>query len=331
MTIKVQDPDGGTHEFPDGTPDASINAEMQKRWSARSAPAPTPLTTPGRMPPGVSPGTLSAKPGSDLAAEMPPLSAEAQQAERLMLYGGLRNNRALEQAGRTMLERDPTYQARAKQATVMGEAAGQRQAARLAGENIISSYAKLLHTFDNTDDDTLRGAIGPYASAKYSDYVPFARGMTPAQAAVAYGGWSPFGFMSGAKDPEKSWNTQNLFSHDVHGITNALTSAAGKGVRMSDKRQEMFDSAMRDFMLATDRKSARKILDHALSIIQNDFNLTPEEADRIVADNIVRFKREEREKAGGSTPPPTTKRVRNTRTGEIETLVLDGGEWKKAP
>lgn len=290
MTIKVQDPDGGTHEFPDGTPDAAINAEMQKRWTARAAPAPAPLTPPGRMPPGVAPGTLSAKPGSDLNAEMVPLSAEAQQAERLMMFAGLRGNKALEQAGRTMLERDPTYQARAKQAAAMGEAAGQRQAARLAGENILSSYAKLLHSFNRTDDDTLHGAIGPYATAPYSDYVPFARGMTPSQAAAAYGGWSPFGFMSGAKDAEKSWNAQNLFGHDVHGITNALTSAAGKGVKMSDKRQEMFDSAMRDFMKATSRKDALKVLDHAKSIIQNDFNLTPDEADNIIRSNMIRFR-----------------------------------------
>jgi hypothetical protein len=326
MTITVQDPDGGTHEFPDGTPDASINAEMQKRWAARGAPKPAPLTGPGMMPPGVAPGSMSAKPGSNLEAEMVPLSADAQRGLKMLVGGGATGNKALEQAGRMILEKDPTYQARTKQAAAMGEAAGQRQATRLAGENILSSYAKLLHTFDNTDDDTLRGAIGPYASAKYSDYVPFARGMTPPQAAVAYGGWSPFGFMSGAKDAEKSWNTQNLFSHDVHGITNALTSAAGKGVRMSDKRQEMFDSAMRDFMLATDRASARKILDHAKSIIQNDFNLTPEEADKIIADNIARFKGE----AAGPAAA-MTKRVRNTRTGEIETLVLDGGEWKKAP
>lgn len=189
-----------------------------------------------------------------------------------------------------MLERDPTYQARAKQAATMGEAAGQRQAARLAGENILSSYAKLLHSFNRTDDSTLQGAIGPYATAPYSDYVPFARGMTPSQAAVAYGGWSPFGFMSGARDAEKSWNAQNLFSHDVHGITNALTSAAGKGVKMSDKRQEMFDSAMRDFMKATTRKDALKVLDHAKSIIQNDFNLTPEEADGIIRANMIRFR-----------------------------------------
>ena len=290
MTITVRDPDGGSHEFPDGTPDAAINAEMQKRWAARGAPKPAPLTAPGMMPPGVSPGSMSAKPGSNLEAEMVPLSEEAQRGLRMIVGGGATGNKALEQAGRMIVDKDPTYQARTKQAAAMGEAAGQRQAARLAGENILSSYAKLLHSFNKTDDETLQGAIGPYATAPYSDYVPFARGMTPSQAAAAYGGWSPFGFMSGAKDAEKSWNAQNLFSHDVHGITNALTSAAGKGVKMSDKRQEMFDSAMRDFMKSTSRKDALKVLDHAKSIIQNDFNLTPEEADSIIRANMVRFR-----------------------------------------
>jgi len=301
MGITVRDPDGGTHTFPDGTPDSVINAEMERRWSSRGqpqAPQPKPLTTPDKLPPGANPGTISAKPGSVLEADMVPLSADAQRGLRMIAGGGATNNRAMEQAGRLLVDKDPTYQARTAQVKAIGDAAGKRQAARLAGENIFGSFAKLLHTFNEADDDALEGAIGPYAASPYMGKMPLVGGMTPPQAAAAYGDhWAnPLSWMSGAKDADKSWNLQNLFSHDVHGITNALVSAAGSGVKMSDARQEMFDSAMRDFMKSTNRKDARKILDHAMGIIANDFHITPQESKMLLENNLKRIKAEAREK-----------------------------------
>lgn len=296
MGITVRDPDGGTHTFPDGTPDSVINAEMERRWSSRGqpqAPQPKPLSTPDKLPPGANPGTISAKPGSVLEADMVPLSADAQRGLRMIAGGGATNNRAMEQAGRLLVDKDPTYQARTAQVKAIGDAAGKRQAARLAGENIFGSFAKLLHTFNEADDDALTGAIGPSNTKKYNNYIPYIGGMTEPEAAAAYS-WMPN--LTGASDADKAWNLQNLFSHDVRGITNALVSAAGSGVKMSDARQEMFDSAMRDFMKATNRKDARKILDHAMGIIANDFHITPQESKMLLENNLKRVKAEAREK-----------------------------------
>lgn len=311
MTIKVKAPDGSDHEFPDGTSYADIHAEVEKRTAATRAaapPPPAPLAGPGMMPPGVVPGSMSAKPGSDLEAQMVPLSAEAQRGLRMITGGGATNNRALEQAGRMILEKDPTYQARTKQAAAMGTAAGERQTARLAGENILSSYAKLLHSFNKTPDEVLTEAIGPRNMALLQEqsptFVPFTHipipGFTgpttvdPRTGVPVAGQITPVqrAAILNPADPKvaAAWNAQNLFGHDVHGITNALTSAAGKGVRMSDERQKMFDSAMRDFMLATNREKAREVLDHAKGIIANDFHLTPDEADNMIRSHMTRYR-----------------------------------------
>jgi uncharacterized protein (DUF1778 family) len=92
----------------------------------------------------------------------------------------------------------------------------------------------------------------------------------------------------------------------VHGLTNAFVTSAPKGMNMSDSRQAMFESAMGDFMKATTREDAKKVLDHAKTIIQNDFSLTSEEADRVIRANLQRIAKEEQTKvlrAAASAPP----------------------------
>ena len=61
---------------------------------------------------------------------------------------------------------------------------------------------------------------------------------------------------------------------------------------MSDKRQEVFESAMKDFMKATNRKSAKEILDHAKGIIANDFGIPTWKANEIVEEHIKEIERE---------------------------------------
>ena len=327
MPITVKDPDGQPHTFADGTPTATINTEMERRWAARGTPQPpqpTPLTAPGQMPPGVNPGTMTAKPGSDLEAEMVPLSEEAQRGLRMVTAGGATNNRNLEQAGRMLLEKDPTYQARKKQSETMGATAGKRQAMRVAGENILGPFAKLLHTFNETPAEVLHGAIGPQNTPKLQETTPtmvpwtnlpipgLAKPTTldPRTGAPIAGQITPVQ-RAAILNPDNAaaaaaWNLQNLFSHDVHGITNAMVTSSGMGTQMSDARQAMFDSAMRDFMHSSTRREAAKVLDHAKTIIQNDFNLTPEEADNILATNMQRIAKEEQRKllkAASMTPP----------------------------
>ena len=122
--------------------------------------------------------------------------------------------------------------------------------------------------------------------------------MTPPQAAAAYS-WMPYPNASGfgvpgfnSKEADAAWNAQNLLTHDVHGLTNAMMSGAGKSLNMSDKRQEVFESAMKDFMKATDRKSAKEILDHAKGIIANDFGIPMWKANEIIEEHVRDIQRE---------------------------------------
>jgi hypothetical protein len=272
MPIRVKDPAGGEHIFADGTPTDAINSEMQRMWAQRSAPPPDPAAT---IPPGLRPGVPTATNEGDVDASMVPLSPEAQRAQRMLMMGAVTGNRAGVMGAQDILKADPTYQMRAKQATTMGENAARRAEGRVAGAKILRSYAQLRHSFDTAPDDVLTGAIGPYNTEPYSGWMPLVHGMTVPQAKSAYFG------------KNDSWNLQNLFGHDVHGITNAFIANAGKGINVSDERQKMFDATMRDFMRATDRKSAQEILDHAKAIISNDFYLTPEEADQVIKQEVA--------------------------------------------
>lgn len=238
----------------------------------------------GALPPGMYPGGMISQP--DVEGSMVPLSPEAQRYKRMMELGGLTGNKALEMAGKQGLDADPSYEARKAQSVDMGKSAAVRAEAKRAGAQILKSFAKLEHSFDTADDPTLLGAIGPYNTTPYAEnHIPgpelfTAPGMTPPQAAAAYrGSYRP---VSRNGNPD-SWDLQNLFSHDVHGITTSVMMNAGRGLNPSDKRQEAIDSAMRDFMKSTDRKSAKQVLDHARNIIINDYGLTQEEANAVLA------------------------------------------------
>lgn len=307
MTIKVTDPDGKEHEFADGTSDAAINAEMQRRWATRgapAAPAPTPLTGPGKMPPGTVPSGLSARPTFDV--QMPPLSADAQRYERMRDFGGITGNRALEAAGKSGLESDPTFEARKKHAVGIGELNKERSAQRDQGANILRSFAQLRHAFDEAPDDVIAGSIGPYNLSKYSQYTPLVSGMTYPQAMVAYP-WlnrvPGYGTGSPAAAAD-NLNMQKLLGHDVHSLVTAFMTGA-KGLNLSDARQQAFEAAMGDFMHAADRKGATKILEHTKGIIANDFGITHDEADALIEQERARIKEKKSSANGpGRFSPP---------------------------
>ena len=95
MPIYVTDPDGGRHEFADGTSDAAINSAMERKWAARNAPPQPqakPLSSPGQLPPGTVPGRMQSQPGAP-DASMVPLSDEGQRAQRLMAWKALEGDR----------------------------------------------------------------------------------------------------------------------------------------------------------------------------------------------------------------------------------------------
>lgn len=279
MPITVTDPDGKIHTFADGTSESAINAEMERRWASRGDPPPA-----SPMPPATVPGGMNAQPG--IVSSMVPLSDDAMRAQRLLMMKTIQGDRSGVAGAQALLNADPTYEARKKQAEDMGRDAAARSAARRAGINVLRSYAHLRHAFDATPDDILMGAIGPYNIKPYSDYIPGVGGMTVPEANAAY----PLTF--GLFSDKRPWDTQNRFNHLVHGLTNAFMTSAGKGLTMSDERQKAFESTMRDFMRSSSRGGAEEVLRDAKAVIMNDFGLSPEEADAVVDAEVMRIKAE---------------------------------------
>lgn len=198
------------------------------------------------------------------------------------------------------LQNTPGHAFRMEQSKKAADTQSQLEAAQNAGRRILQSYAQLRYKFDTAPDDALTGAIGPRNNTPYASYIPFVGGMTPPEAAASYKMMPNF---TGASDYDAAWNLQNLLGHDIHGITNAFMSNAGKSLNMSDTRQEAFDSTMRDFMKATNRKDSAEILDHAKGIIANDFGIPPYMADKIINDTISQIKAQHAQQTSPPTPP----------------------------
>jgi len=326
MPINVTDPDGNTVPFADGTPDATINAEMQKRWAARSQPQqpkPTPLTSPNQMPGGtttVGPsgaGTLSGRIGSNIETGMVGLSEEAQRALNMLQLAGITNNRTMEMAANQILAKDPSYQARKSQAEAMGKTAGARQQMREAGENILDPYERLRIMVEQTPEDELLGAIGPRNQAPLQEqsptYIPGSRWLGQGIPIPGFSGPTTVDPKSGApisgnlttvqrdailnpNDPkiQAAYNAQNRINHLTDGITTAIMAQVKAGT-MTDSKMEMYKDAISRFKNASTRPEAMKILRDAGLLIQNDFSLTPDEFNSITGRHRARHLAEDAE------------------------------------
>ena len=271
---------------PSGTPSAPAVPAAQMQGSAG-------------LPAGTIAGGMQAN--SDFMPQFVPQTEEDQTAKDMMVLGGLNGNRALEMAGKNFLDYSPSAISNKVESEGLGKQRDQRSEARRAGAQVLKSYAVLKDRFDNTSDDELNGAIGPYATKKIGppgsiinplNWPALAMrpnnidDMTPPEAAAAY----PHNPTTALYGNAKSWDAQNEFGHLTHGITNAMMANAGKSLNMSDKRQESFDTTMRDFMGATGRDKANVILEHAKNVISNDFGLKPEEADQVIAQHLHQIK-----------------------------------------
>jgi hypothetical protein len=316
--IKVRGPDGMLHPFPEGTTAEQINAAMNSRYTPAGLPeagAATPQSG-AVMPFNRSvPGYLTNEDWQNIIAST--------------ILG--KGNRGVV----TAIQGTPGHQYRVELAKKVADETARRQDAQYAGTQILRSYAQLLDRFQNTPDEALKGAIGPRNTKPYKEWVPFVGGMTEPEAATAY---SLMPNMTGSKSAPEAWNAQNLFSHDVHGVVNSLATNAGKGLNMSDARQAMFESTMRDFMRATDRQSAAEILEHAKHIIANDFGLPIGTANAIIGQYLRDIGRERSASAAtapGAAPLPTSagkpyqERLLNKSTGQYETLQWNGKAWSK--
>lgn len=283
MPIEIEGPDGKVHTFPTGTPMEQVQAQIARVYGGSQSRG---LPQAGAN----TPTTGSMQPSSQTT---PPYFQEEDE-QNLMMAKILGGPKAVSDA----IQRTPGHQYRVTQATEVAKNQAAVEAAQRTGTNILKSYAQLYNKFNKIPDDVLQNAIGSRNTVPYSQYTPLIGGMTRPEAAAAYpfmpypnaSGWGIPGF--NGKDADDAWNAQNLLSHDVHGITNAFMSGAGKSLNMSDKRQEVFESAMKDFMKATNRKSAKEILDHAKGIIANDFGIPTWKANEIVEEHIKEIERE---------------------------------------
>lgn len=315
--IKVRGPDGAIHPFAAGTTQEQINASMSSRYS----------------PSGGLPEAGAATPQ---AGAVQPYNQNVPSYITPEDWGNIMAVAALGQKNRSIgqaIQGTPGHVYRVELAKKVADEVARRQDAQFAGSQILKSYAQLLDRFNNTSEADLKGAIGPYNTKPYKDWIPFVGGMTAPEAKAAY---TPSIVDKGA---ESAWNAQNLFGHDVHGITNAFITNA-KNLNMSDDRQRAFDATMRDFMKSTNRAAAAEILEHAKHIIANDFGLPMSTANGIVNQYLKDMKRQrEAAAAQGAAPTgggpgatgaaPHRERVKNTKTGEMETLEWDGKTWKK--
>jgi hypothetical protein len=316
--IKVRGPDGTLHPFAAGTTQEQISASMTSKYS----------------PSGTLPEAGAATPQ---AGAVQPYN---QQVPSYMTPEDWRNIMATAFLGQksrgigSVIQGTPGHTYRVELAKKVADEVDRRQNSQYAGSQILKSYAQLLDRFNNTSEEDLKGAIGPYNTKPFKDWIPLVGGMTAPEAKAAY---TP---SIASKGVESAWNAQNLFGHDVHGVVNALVTNAGKGLNMTDARQAMFESTMRDFMKSTNRASAAEILDHAKHIIANDFGLPMSTANGIVNQYIKDMQRSRQTAAAQGAAPtgggpgaagagPHRERVKNTRTGEMETLEWDGKSWKK--
>lgn len=219
------------------------------------------------------------------------------------------------------LQNTPGHAFRMEQAKGAADTQKQLEQAQNAGRKILRSYGQLRARFDNTPDDVLQSAIGPRNMADLDEtsptFIPFTHIPVPGfsgpttvdpQTNLPIAGKITPVQRAAILNPEDkptaaAWNLQNLLGHDVHGITNAFMSNAGKSLNMSDTRQEAFDSTMRDFMKATNRKEAAEILDHARGIISNDFGIPPYEADKIITEETARLRAQQ---DNGNSPHPSS-------------------------
>ena len=117
---------------------------------------------------------------------------------------------------------------------------------------------------------------------------------------------------------DKAYNLHNQLMHDIHGLTTAFISSAGKGgIQMSDARQKAFEETMGAMMKATSKAEFDKIKNDAERIIRGTFGLAPGAA--------VQPTRSSRTQT--SAPAASGRIYQNPTTGEK--IQWDGTQWRK--
>ncbi len=208
--------------------------------------AASPLQGPGLQPPGTHEGRMVARENAP-DASMVGLSSNAQSALNMMPVFGFMGDRAGVQGQMDILNSDPTYLARKKQAEAMGTNAAQLSAKQQAATGVLGELNSLetkLKAWKQHAPSAYNAATGPYNSNEYVQYAT---------------GWANRG--------GQALNT--LLHHDIEklaGLYRDLPSAQGGSG--TDAQDANFKSAMGKWLESPDPDNALAVLASAKDMIR---------------------------------------------------------------
>ncbi len=288
MAIEVVGPDGKMHTFPDDTPTDKINEQMSSVYGGAGTLAP-------------SAGLQSA--GQQTAAQgaiMPNLQTVPPYQSKED-WSNIAMSQLLPGAA-GVIQNTPGHKYRMTMAEQSAKNLSGLEERQRAGVQVLQMLGQLGHTADEGHAaGSLDQAIGPVDSSPTFQRV---RAALP-----VIGNYY-----------EKPYNLHNQLMHDIHGLTTAFVSAAGKsGITMSDARQAAFEETMGAMMKATNKQEFDKIKVDAERIIANTFGLESPPLPQ------------KRGEGHGQQKAPERFRqtFRNQQTGTLEEFEWTGTQWQK--
>lgn len=285
MPQEIEGPDGKIHTFPDGATDEQINSQMSRVYGGRGVLE------------AYAPRAGDATPAS--GAVMPSMQGTPSYRTRednVNLALGVMYPHMQQ-----IIQNTPGHKQRMSQAEVVGKNLGNLEERQRGGLQVLEMLNKLGHTADEGHaSGNLDSAIGPIDASPTFQRI---RAAIPGIGSYY----------------EKPYNLHNQLSHDIHGLTTAFISSAGKGgITMSDARQKAFEETMGAMMKATNKEEFDKIKKDAEDIIKGTFGLAPGATV------------EPSRSARTAPPPPAStggQRYINPQTKEV--IEWNGREWKK--
>ncbi len=252
---------GAITPAPTGMPGVVVDNSQPPQGQGR----PQPLTPGGQMPPGTRPGPLTGQ--DNMTASMPPLSENAQRAQKMIEYGMMKGNRAMVQAGNDLLNADPTQEARKKQAEKMGVNDANLAERRRAGTQVEATFDRfndVVGEMRKENPKAFDNAIGRINSAPYIG--------APLQTARAAVMGLPV--INLTNNYTQGADYHNRMDHLIDGLTTSFMSAASNsGMQMSDKRMAKFEETMGAMRRASNAKEFDRIMTDARGIIHDVFSL----------------------------------------------------------
>lgn len=286
MPIEVEGPDGKTHSFPDGTSHEQINSQMTSVYGGAGSLQPL-----GGAPAGGSPTAAAGAIMPGMQTTPPYANAEDRTNIALSMI--------LPRGSVQALQNTPGHQQRIAQAKKTGENLANLEERQRGGGQVLDMLHQLGQTADEgAEAGTLDDAIGPFNESPMFQRL---------RAGTVGKVWAPF---------EKGYNLNNQLKHDIHGLTTAFISSAGKGgIQMSDARQKTFEETMGAMMKATNKEEFDKIKKDAERIIRGTFGLDPAPV---------------QPRAPAAAPAaPVRQQFRNKQTGAVENFEWNGQQWQK--